>query len=398
MNRASARCGGSQQDGFDEMINVLFVLPGLGSGGSERVVLDLAKGLDKENFKPFVFSILGGPLEAQFKNAAIGLFISNKQPGKGYLTLMTQIHQVIKECQIDIVLPHHWVSLFYAFFGMILNRRKVRLYYTEHSTFEIVSLQPFYKIIAMIFLNFSAGCIAISREISNAFEKSLKISRRKLYYIPNSVDQGRFEQPVDIRKTRAALGIRPARWVIGTVANFKEVKNHRSLIFAFQQVQEKFKDAVLLLIGAGHLEDEIKSLVNKLGLKENVLFLGYKPDVSLWIRILDIFCLPSFSEGFPICILEAMACKIPIVATDVSGINEIIESGQNGLLVPSNDSKQLAVAMIRLLQDNKLRAELAQQGYDTFKKKYDFKQWIKKYERLFTNRAKSDYFAPQNQL
>ena len=131
---------------------------------------------------------------------------------------------------------------------------------------------------------------------------------------------------------------------------------------------------------------EIRRLTKDLELSDTVVFLGHRSDIAELYQIFDIFCLPSFSEGFPISILEAMACKVPVVATDVSGSNEIIQSNMNGILVPSNDSNRLADALVMLALNRILRQTIARAGFDTVTEKYDYDNWISRYERLFYER------------
>lgn len=367
------------------MINLLFVLPWLGIGGSEHVVLELARGLDKSRFKPIVFAINPGPLGPQFSREGLTTVISTKQPGQGHLRLIAQLNNTIRKYKIDIVLPHHMTSLYYSFVSArLLNR--TRLYFTEHSVSGIESLSLPYKYIATILLFLSSGCIAISRAIFGCYIKSLRVPPSKIVYIPNGIDISRFEKPVDKAAKRRLLGIESGDLVIGTVANMKEVKNHRSLIAAFKKVCERNSDVTLALVGAGPLEKELQGIADRLGISHKVKFLGRRNDISELYPIFDIFCLPSFAEGFPLSILEAMASRVPVVATDVSGINEIIQSGTNGLLVPSDNSDRLASALLRLTKDRFYRQTLAIEGLNTVIEKYAFKNWIGKYELLFSTK------------
>jgi len=372
------------------MINLLFVLPWFGIGGSEHVVLELARGLDKSRFRPIIFAIKPGPMEATFKAEGLKTLVSKKQSGHGHLQLTAQINNIIKAYAIDIVLPHHMTSLFYVFFpARLLNR--TRLYFTEHSALGIRSVPSYLKLAAMIFLFFSSGCIAISREIGRAYSDSMKVRPSKVIHIPNGIDIRRFHRSVHNIATRASLGIRPDEIVIGTVANMKEVKNHKNLLVAFHKLRKKLDNVTLVLVGGGPLEDSLKALTNDLGISDKVKFMGRRTDGSKFYHIFDIFCLSSFAEGFPLSVLEAMACRLPVVATDVSGINEIIESGQNGILVKSNDAADLANAILMLIHDNTLRNYIRQNGFVTIMTKFSYTNWIQEYEWLFSKTAKNGH-------
>jgi len=365
------------------MINLLFILPWLAVGGSEHVVLELAKGLDKTRFRPIIFAIKGGPMEQKFCQENVVTVISKKKPGKGHIELMAHIHRTIKKYDIDIVLPHHMTSLFYAFFpARVLNR--TRLYFTEHSVSDIESLSFRFRLLVIVLLFLSSGCISISREISLTYTKSLIVKPSKIFKIPNGIDIGRFDTRIDEIGKKMSLGIPLDAVLIGTVANIKAVKNHRNLLLAFKKLREQLKSTKLILVGSGPLDDEIKRLARELDLSENVLFLGHRSDTAELYQLFDIFCLPSFSEGFPVSILEAMACKVPVVATNVSGSNEIIQSGINGILVPSNRPNRLAETLAMLVRSKKLRKSLGQKGFETVIREYSYGKWIKKYEKLFS--------------
>jgi len=363
--------------------NLLFVLPGLDTGGSEHVVLNIAKGLDRNRYRPVVFSILSGYFELQFKNAGIETIISYKREGKDHFKLMVDLYKVIRKYQIDIVLPHHFVSLFYSFWGTKL-KSGTKLFFTEHSALGIDTLPFSHRLLSIIFLSLSAGCIAVSSQISNSYKTSLKVSPSKIFLIPNGIELGKFDCYIDNENVKKALGILPGNRIIGAVANIRKVKNHRNLLLAFHKVQNRMKNVLLVLVGSGPLENEMKALSNDLQISDKILFLGQRSDVAELYKIFDIFCLPSFSEGLPLSILEAMASKLPLVATNVSGNNEIIQSGENGLLVPSNDPEKLAEALILLLQDRKLRLRLGKKAYETVCRNYSLGKWISKYERLFS--------------
>jgi glycosyltransferase involved in cell wall biosynthesis len=363
--------------------NLLFVLPALNTGGSEHVVFDIAKRLPKNRYRPVVFSILKGPLEAKLKKAGIETIVSKKRKGKGHIELALDVYRTIRQYQIDIVLPHHFVSLFYSFWGTKL-KPSTKLIFTEHAAMEIAALPFHFRVLAIVFLAMSTGCIAISKQIAECYQKSLKVSPSKIFHIPNGIDLTKFAPLTDKSIKRKTLGISKGDWVIGTIANLTEVKNHKNLLLAFQKVLQKWNNITLVLAGSGPLENTIKALSNHLQIADNILFLGQRSDVAEIYGALDICCLPSVSEGFPLSILEAMACKIPLVATDVSGINEIIQSGQNGLLVPSNDPEQLAGAIIAMLQDEGLRDRLGKCGYETVCARYSLDRWICRYDELFS--------------
>lgn len=364
-------------------IKLLFVLPWLGSGGSERVVLDIAKGLDRKRFKSIVLAINGGPMLAQFQDAGIEVIVSDKKAGQGHFKLVAFIYKTIRREGIDIVLPHHITSLLYSFWGARVCV-KTKLYFTEHTNEEISSLTFPYRICVTILLYLSNGCIAISKDIFSNYIRAFRVRESKTFYLPNGIDISRFEKTIDKTKKRKSLGINETDTVLGMIANFRVQKNHRNIIMAFAEVKKVIEDAVLVLAGSGPLEEDMKKLADEYGVFEKILFLGSVEDVTNLYHIFDIFCLPSLYEGLPLSILEAMACNIPVIATNVSGNSEVIQSGENGILVPSDNSRELAEGLIQLANDRKLRERVADRGYRTVERLYSYEKWICNYEKLFT--------------
>lgn len=143
-----------------------------------------------------------------------------------------------------------------------------------------------------------------------------------------------------------------------------------TLIFASQQIIKIFPDCEFLVVGKDNAENKMKSLTEKLGVHNHFIFWGWQDQAQLiqLYRKSDIFVLPSLTEAFGVVILEAMACGIPVIASNVGGIPEIITDGENGILVPPDDSKILAEVIINLLQDNLFRENLIKNAFTTIKK------------------------------
>ena len=132
----------------------------------------------------------------------------------------------------------------------------------------------------------------------------------------------------------------------------------------------------------GELREELSEQTKTLGLEKHVLFLGMRNDVPEIISRSDLFVLPSINEGFGVVLLEAMAMKCPIVATNVGGVPEVVLDGETGLLVPPKDPVQLARGIIRLLKDSSLALQMAENGYQRLKTCFDIKETVTKTERM----------------
>lgn len=363
-------------------VKILFVLPWLESGGSERVVLDLARHLDRKRYCPLLFAIQGGPLEAAFREEGIEVVLSRKRPGTDHLRLMGEISGTLTTHGVRILAPHHVTPLLYAW--LPAKRAGARILFTCHVLSEMTGLPPLLGLAVKGLLKGVHACVAISSDLREGYARDMGVRPGRVVYIPNAVDIARFARPPEVREEkRRDLGIGPGRPVIGAVANFRAQKNHEGLVHAFQQVLGEIPEALLLLVGSGERESAIRSLCERLGVTGSVLFLGSRRDVPDLYRVFDVFCLPSHYEGLPLCILEAMAGGLPIVATEVTGTRDVLRSDVTGLLVPPGDPAALAGALIRTLRSPELRLRLGEAAYREVFATYGIPAWVARYEALF---------------
>lgn len=370
-----------------QKVNVLFVMLQLDAGGSERVVLDLARNIDKAIFNVYVACFSEGQLYQDFSRACTKLFYVKKKAGLDYRAML-KIGAIIQSYNINIINPHHYLPFVYSYLGskIFYNRS---LIFTEHSVPEVVGLSGKHKHLCNVLFYRTNAIIGISNEIAASFKKRFPAHSKKVVYIPNGVNVDLFETPVDRNRVRAELGILPSDFVIGMIANFRRVKNHVCLIRAFYDLNLVYPHVRLVLIGRGfpndpeNSEDDIRTLVNTFGIGNRVILTGYRSDIPRLLKAFDIFCLPSFSEGLPVSILEAMAAKVPVVGSNVEGIKEVISSGNTGLLFPVNDHVLLAGEIERFINDAELRLRLQERAFDFVSRNHGMRQWIDKYQTLF---------------
>jgi glycosyltransferase involved in cell wall biosynthesis len=200
--------------------------------------------------------------------------------------------------------------------------------------------------------------------------------------IPNGVDPSRFASAArsDVRRE---LGLPEGAPLVGVVARLEPEKGHRHLLAAWPSVVERHPRARLLVVGDGSLARPLKALATRLGIRDSVVFTGRRDDVAAVTAELAVAVLPSVREAQGISILEAMARRVAVVATDVGGIPEVITSGTDGLLVPPEDPVALARAIARLLSDEPLRRRLAEAGYRTVEERYSLDAQIRRVEAVY---------------
>ena len=191
--------------------------------------------------------------------------------------------------------------------------------------------------------------VAVSAALAERIREA-GIRPERIHTIPNGVDTARFA-PRDRSAARATLGLAPNAPLVLFVGNLKPVKAIDTLIRAFAVVARARADAALVIAGSGPLDGPLRALARQLGLGGVVRFTGgQSPEaIATWMNAADVLCLPSLSEGMPNVVLEAGASGLPVVATRVGGIPEIVREGVTGLLVAPSDPAALAEALASAL-------------------------------------------------
>jgi len=167
------------------------------------------------------------------------------------------------------------------------------------------------------------------------------------------------------------------------VARMNKQKNHKILINAFALAVQNIPNLKLLLIGDGELKDDIESQIKECGIEQNVQLIGVTKNVHEYLRQSDAFVLSSNFEGLPISILEAMATGLPIIATAVGGIPNIVSNLENGILIQKGDINALVGAIIKIATDEKLRLRMAEASVNKAKL-YDICNMVNEYKELYS--------------
>jgi len=184
-------------------------------------------------------------------------------------------------------------------------------------------------------------------------------------------------------KLREALGISPEAPIIGTLGNLYTVKGHVYLIRAAKIVLERRPDTHVMILGRGDLKDSLIAEAKSLEIQDRVHLLGYRDDAHRWLETMDVFTLPSLSEGLPLSLLEAMAAGIPSVVTAVGGMPEVVCDGQTGLIVPPADPNALAGKILFLLENPPDAAKMGATGCSHVRKRFSLTRMVAEYCTLY---------------
>ncbi len=225
--------------------------------------------------------------------------------------------------------------------------------------FDIYFPWKFKKTVSAIVLNNADAVIALSEDMKKRIQENYR--KVKVFVVPNAINLEEFNI-FSQRATRREIKIDEADDIVLFVGSLKVVKGIEYLIEAFKIISREIPAVSVLLVGNGSERQKLEYIVKKAGLGHKVNFIGQVDNNKIpgYMAISDIFVLPSLSEGFSVALLEAMASGLPIVATKVGGIPEVVEDTVNGFLVDPKNPEQIAEKVLLLLKNEKLRQNISE--------------------------------------
>ncbi len=349
-------------------------------GGAQGSVTDLMLRLDRSRFAVEAISLTDGPAVDRMRGLDLPVTVLD-EPDDRLAVRALAAH--LREREVDLLHAH-------MFRAELLGARAARLagtpamIATVHSSRvrspdDIAALAAATPLIDHLIAPSEAIAAKLRREGRGAAEITV---------IPNGVDLDRFgahRSPGQRTAIRATLGIPADAFVIGVVARLEPEKGHRYLLAAWPEIARAVPNAWLAVIGDGSLTDALRAQALALppAARRRVVFAGGQTDVVAMTQSLDLAVLPSLREAQGIALLEAMAARVPVVASRVGGIPETIRDGVDGLLVPPADHDSLAAAVIRLSRDVVLRRDLSAAGRRRVEDRFDLDQAVRRIESIY---------------
>lgn len=349
--------------------SVLQLTTCLEPGGAEQMILSLARELAPRCDLTVAF--LRGPGRLAPAFAAMGVRVvavgldRGRIPGGLY-----RLALLFRKGRFDLVHTH----LFHAgLLGRVFARiaRVPAVVHTQHNTLTWETGSAILARANRISLRMADRVIAVGSRVAEVLEARGGVPPERIALVHNGVDCARFHPGRDRAYAQSVLALPPDGPLIGAVAGFRPEKGHDTLIEAMILVRKAVGDARLLLIGDGPLRGKIERKIARRALAACVTLAGARDDVDRLIPACDVIALPSWQEGIPVSALEAMACAVPVVATDVGGTTEVVEHGRTGLVVPPGDSRALARAMIELLRAPETARALGKEGRTRVMARFD---------------------------
>lgn len=318
-------------------MRVLHIVNSLAVGGLEKFVVDLTNQMDQVDHTVVCLTDRGD-FFYDVKGDAIFLDV----PEKLSISTINKIRSIIKRKSINIVHTHNQRPQLYGAIAARLTGTPI--IHTKHGQNQSCFNRRTYMDIFSSYL--TNTIVTVSNDAHRICLEKLRIAQNKVVTILNGVNTNTYRR---LNEKTPYDNDRP--FIIGTVARLSPEKNQSSLLDACSIMMKKSINFKLKIVGAGSLKQELMDKAKQLALDEFVVFEGMRRNIPAVMNTFDLFVLPSLTEGVPLTLLEAMACELPVVATDVGGNSEVVADGITGFLVPSDCPDSLANAIMKFIRD-----------------------------------------------
>ena len=358
-------------------IKILHVITSLGLGGAEKLLLSYLKNLDKKKYSFYVCCLRDKPDDLSFEISEYAQIINLKMKNKFNPAVIFHLLNVIKKIQPEIIHTHLFQPRIYTTFAHLLYRRGVLI--THKHSIVNPRKHHIFMLLEMVTILFNNKVIAISESVKKSLNKYEFIPKSKIFVLTNSIDCKKFNEAFKQRAYPIDKSI-----VIGTVGRIERVKGIKYLLLAMKIILRQYSNARLEIVGDGSELNELKLLAEKLGISNSVIFFGKLAHPIPNYSRMDIFVLPSLLEGFGIVLLEAMAAGIPVIATNVHGIKEVVIDGKSGILIPPKNPEAIAKSVLRIIEDPRLSKDLVEEGFKRARL-FDIQEHLLKLENLYNS-------------
>jgi glycosyltransferase involved in cell wall biosynthesis len=373
-----------------KIANIVYMIDGLGLGGAERLMIPLLANLDRQSFSPrvCVFQVRNGnPIAEDLK--ALGVAVDLLPiPYLRDLTALPRLFHYLRETQADLV---HTQLEFANILGNLAARvariPSVCTVHTIPSQEDMRTKTRLHQDVEFFCLrNFCDMVISVSDEAQRFHMDVGRMAARKTTTIYNGIDLARFSaeaQQADPQSVRREFGIPAASPLLITVAVLRELKGIQFMIRAMPGILVERPDVHYLIVGSGDHQARLVEEAQKQGVGDRVIFAGARKDIPALLSAADLFVLPTLTEALPTVLAEAMAVCLPILASRVGGVPEMVTDGVNGRLLPPGDPSHLAAACLEMLEFPAERAALGARGRAVVEQKFDVRVQAEQLQNLY---------------
>jgi glycosyltransferase involved in cell wall biosynthesis len=363
------------------MKRILHLIKGLARGGAEQILVSQAPYWDRGRFMYEVAYLLPdhNALVEDLEQSGLPVVCLDGTRGIGWIG---RLGRLVREREVELVHCHSPYAAIGARLGLP-RRSSARFVYTEHSVWDSYHRATYWGNLLTYTRNDHVFAVSEHVTASIRYPRPLRfLPMPRVETLHHGLDPAAVDHWRSSDGVRQEFGIPEDAPLIGTVANFRAWKGHAILLEAALQVREAFPHVRFLLVGHGPLEPEIRRQTRELGLESSVVFTGTRDDAPRVAGACDVFALPSLSEGLAIALIEAMALGRPAVVTRVGGLTEVVDHGEQGLVVAPGNPEMLAEAIVTLLKDPPLRRRLGAAAR-LRSAKFDIRNAVRRHEDVY---------------
>lgn len=368
------------------MLNVLHLIHYMGGGGTESYIYSLAKKLHNNKCRFYIAYSIPGPGLLLFKNMEIDTIQFDMNSPYDFKAIKA-LKELCEKLSIDVIHTHFLRENYISVLSKIIGN-KAAVINTSHVLYQNKKSVMFTN---RFITRHNSKIIAVSNAVKEHLIKE-GIRSKKIQVIYNGIDMDYWSMEREFG-IRQEFSIDNDDFVIVSVARFSDEKGHHFLLETIALLKElidaekiKYPKIKFLLVGDGELLCQCKGLAINLGINEDVIFTGHRTDIKSILRNCDLFVCHSKSEALGISILEALACGLPVIATDSGGTNEVINNNTDcGILVDYGDKEGLARAIIKLVLDKALYEKYKENGYSTLIEKFNLDKTAEETHALYSS-------------
>jgi glycosyltransferase involved in cell wall biosynthesis len=377
-------------------IRVMHLVNSMGVAGAETALYYYIRALGAEEYDHYVY-YLGNDGATRDKIEALGAKV-HKGKKRGllknpfsfilkYTALIIDLLGFIKKKRIQVILSQTDRPNQLAVIIAKLSGRAV--FPTVHSTMafkdkrNLLNLRVHLNaVVNRIIYRLADRVVAVSSEIKDIISIDLRLDKKKIAVLNNGIVID--NDPVKAYDFRKIFAGAENKFTLIAVGRLVPLKGFDILVRAVAEVLEQNRnDFVLAIVGRGQERIRLEKLINDLNVSENVKLMGLRHDVMELLKGSDVFIMPSLYEGLSIAMIEALACGLPIIASDAPGIRDHVKNDQNGILFPIGDHKALSACILKILNNKKLLEKLSRNAKKSFEQQYNMRKNINTLENLF---------------
>lgn len=352
----------------------------IASGGVEQTILTLVKGLDPQQYEhKIICTWAGGPVAEALSELGVELIPIGAWRHPFEWKKHRRVFQTMRSFNPHIVHGAVFEGMGMAAISGWLARVPVIIL---EETSDPQNRTTRANWLLRRYMRTADKIMSISPSVAEYLQRVAKISPSKISLIPNGINQPEYPDQERVIAEKERLGIPEGALVIGFVGRiFNDHKRLSDLIVALALLEQNNWN--LLVVGDGPDTSLIQSMIDELGISSNVRLVGYQSNTSLYYCMMDVFCVPSSREGFGLVAAEAMMHHLPVIASQVGGLADVVLDGVTGYLVPPQNPGALAYCIKKLLYDPSLRQRMGAAGYQRAAENFSAARYCREVELLY---------------